>query len=60
MSDTKLHDLISSIARQWAGEYKVGEDKAQILIERIWPAIESVISITPDVQREGSSGPTKE
>jgi len=60
VSDIKLHDQIILIAREWAQEYKVGEDKARILIDRIWPAIEKVVSITPDVRSEGSSGPTKE
>ena len=61
MSDTKLRDQIILIMRDWAREYKVAEDKAQILVDRIWPAIEKVISITPDVTGEGKpSGPTKE
>ena len=60
MSDTKLHDQIIMIVREWAQECNVGEDKARILIDRIWPAIEKVVSITPDVPGEGSSGPTKE
>ena len=61
MSDTKLHDQMILIARDWAREYKVGEDKARILIDRIWPAIEKVISITPNFHgEEKPSGPTKE
>jgi hypothetical protein len=61
MSDTKLLDQINLITRDWAREYKVAEDKVQILVDRIWPAVEKVISITPDVTGEGKpSGPTKE
>jgi hypothetical protein len=61
MSDTKLHDEIIVIARDWAKQYGVGEEKARALVDRIWPAIEKVISITPDVSGEGKpSGPTKE
>jgi hypothetical protein len=61
VSDTKLRDQIILITRDWAREYKVGEDKARILVDRIWPTIEKVISITPDVSGEGKpSGPTKE
>jgi hypothetical protein len=61
VSDTKLRDQIISITRDWAQEYKVAEEKAQILVDRIWPAIEKMISITPDVTGEGKpSGPTKE
>lgn len=61
MSDTKLRDEIIVIAREWARQYDIGEDKSRVLIDRIWPAIEKVISITPDVHGEGiPSGPTKE
>jgi hypothetical protein len=60
VSDTELHDQIILIAREWAQEYKVGDEKARILIDRIWPAIEKVVSIIPGVRGEGSSGPTKE
>ena len=59
VSHIKLRDQIILIAREWAQEYKVGEDKARILVDRIWPTIEKVVSITPDVPSEGSSGPTK-
>jgi hypothetical protein len=64
MSDPRLHDQISLITREWAKQYSVGEDKAGVLVDRIWPAIEKVLLVASDFPGEGkapeSSGPTKE
>ena len=59
-----LHEEIVLIARGWAKQYGIAEDKARVLVERIWPAIEKALWFEPDVPGEGKppepSGPTKE
>jgi len=56
MSSPNLRAEIILIAREWAKQCGISEDKARVLVDRIWPAIEKEL-LAPEVR---DSGPTKE